>query len=130
MLQGILGSLIPGLFKLGDKLIEDKDKKNEFAFRVLEMAHELSLKLIDTKTYPWIDGLVKLAYASEAIVKGLLRPLGSAAMTGFAIYADLHGIELSAGVEAVLYAAFPAWGASRHAEKAKKQKEEESDYGW
>ena len=117
---GLITSLAPGLFKLGGKLIEDKDKKAEYAFKVQDNIQELTLKLMETKTYPWIDGLTKLAYASESIVKGLFRPLGAAAMTGFAIYADYKGINLSAVAETALYAAFPAWGASRHTEKSKK----------
>ena len=123
-------SLLPNLFSLGGKMIEDKDKKNEYAFKVLEMSHELSLKLMETKTYPWIDGLVKLAYASESIVKGLLRPLGALCMTAFAIYADVYNIELSGTVETILYGAFPAWGASRHVEKSKKAKTDDGEIGW
>ena len=119
---GLFTSIIPGLFKLGGKMIKDEDKQMEYAFKVQEMVQELALKLLDTKTYPWIDGLVKLAYAGEAIVKGLIRPLGSAGMLIFAMYCELKGIQLSDGVQAVLYSAFPAWGVSRHAEKAKKQK--------
>jgi len=92
----------------------------------------MALKLLETKTYPWIDGLVKLAYAGEAIVKGLLRPLGAAAMGGFVIYAELKGIQLSAGIETLMAGAFPAWMGSRHIEKQKKivQKEKEEDYDW
>lgn len=126
---GILTSILPGLFSLGGKLIEDKDKRAEYAFNVQRMAQEMGMKLLETQTYPWIDGLVKLAYAGEAIVKGLFRPLGAAAMGAFAIYAEINGIELSTGVEAILYGAFPAWGASRHVEK-KSKKEEGSDLGW
>lgn len=126
----LLTSLAPGLFKLGGKLIEDKDKKAEYAFKVQQMMHDLAFKLLETKTYPWIDGLVKLAYASEAIIKGLLRPIGAAIMTGFVIYAELNGIPLSGTVEAVLLAAFPGWMTSRHVEKGKKKKPEIEDDDW
>lgn len=119
MIQMILGSIVPSLFKMGDKLIEDKDKRNEYAFKVMEMSNDLALKLLDTKTYPWIDGLVKVAYASEAIVKGLLRPLGSLALAGFAAYCDINSIELSGAVETLLYGSPLAWGYSRHQEKRK-----------
>ena len=126
-------SLIPSLFKLGGKMIKDADKQMEYAFKVQEMAQELALKLMDTKTYPWIDGLVKLAYASEAIVKGLFRPLGAAVMTGFVIYAEIQGIELSGPVETILLAAFPGWMTSRHVEKKGKKKlpiEDFDDEDW
>ena len=117
---GLLGSLLPGLFNLGGKMIEDKDKKNEYAFKVLEMTQELSLKMLDVKTYPWIDGLVKLAYASEQIIKGLFRPIAATVMFVFAMYCELNAIELSDTIQTLLYGAFPAWGVSRHVEKKDK----------
>jgi len=120
--------MLPSLFKLGGKMIKDQDKQMEYAFKALEMSNNLALKLMDTKTYPWIDGLVKLAYASESIIKGLFRPLGSAAMLGFAIYAEINNIDLSAGVEAILYGAFPAWGASRHVAKKDEAKSKTIDF--
>ena len=105
-------ALIAGLFNLGGKLIEDKDKKTEYAFKVMEL-------MLNVKTYPIIDALVKLSYASEQIMKGLFRPVGAAAMTGFAMWASYKGVTLDTAAQTVLYGAFPAWGASRHAEKAK-----------
>lgn len=123
----ILGSLLPGLFKIGDKLIEDKDKKMEFAFKVQEMAFKQMEILINAKTYPWLDGLVKLSYAANTIIKGLFRPVVSTGMFLFAIYAEVNGITLSEGVQMLLYGSFPAWGASRHLEKKKK---DDSDIGW
>jgi hypothetical protein len=124
--------LLPGLFKIGDKLIADEDKKMEYAFKVQEMAFKQMEILINAKTYPWIDGLVKLSYAAESIIKGLFRPIVSAGMFVFAMYAEVHGIQLSEGVQAILYGAFPAWGASRHVSKNKEleRKKDESDLGW
>jgi hypothetical protein len=119
--------MLPSLFKLGDKLIVDQDKKQEFAFKVQEMMNNFAIQMLQTKTYPWIDGLVKLAYAGEAIIKGLIRPLGALGMLAFAIYAETHSIELSEGIQAILYGAAPAWGFSRHQEK-KRKKVEEDDY--
>ena len=118
---GLFASLLPGLFKIGDKLIEDKDQKMKFAFQVQEMAFKQMETLINAKTYPWIDGLVKLAYAAEQIVKGLFRPIASGLMLGFAMYCEVSHIELSDGVQAILYGAFPAWGVSRHVSKNKKK---------
>lgn len=127
---GLITSLIPGLFKIGDKLIEDKDKKAEYAFKVQEMFFKQMEVLIAAKTYPWVDALVKLAYASEQIIKGLFRPIVSTAMMGFAIYCEIYEIELSGMAETVLYGAFPAWGASRYAEKKTKKDNDDGELGW
>ena len=127
---GLFTALLPSLFKLGDKMIADEDKKSEFAFKVQEMAFKQMETLINAKTYPWVDALVKLSYAAEQIVKGLFRPIGAAIMTGFVIYAEVKGIQLSGTVETILVSAFPAWGASRHANKQKEAKKDDGDIGW
>jgi hypothetical protein len=127
MIQAILG-IFPGLLKLGSELIEDPDKKNEYAFKALEMTNDLALRLLDTKTYPWVDALVKLAYAGEAIFKGLFRPLASTAAMGFVAYCSMHGIELDPVVQGVMASLLPAWGISRYKEKMSKK--DESDIGW
>ena len=128
---GLLTGILPGLFKLGGKLIEDKDKRAEYAFKVQEMAQTLAFKLLETKSYPWIDGLVKLAYASEAIIKGLFRPIVSALSLAFVAYCDYKGIPLSQLVEGIMASLFPAWGASRLKEKMKqKQLEDDNEIGW
>lgn len=129
MLQA-LTSLIPGLFKLGSELIEDPDKKTEFAFKTQELYHQLATKLLDTKTFPWVDALVKLAYASEAIVKGFIRPVGSFALAAFAAYCDVKGITLSDTVSTLLYGAPIAWGTSRHIEKREKAKSSTVESHW
>ena len=120
-------NFLPGMLKLGGKLIVDKDKQAEYAFKVLEMSDRFAQKMLETKTYPWIDGLVKLAYAGESIVKGLIRPLGALGMGCFAIYAEVNAIELSEAVQALLYGAAPAWGYSRHQEKKRPRKEDDWD---
>ena len=127
MFSAIL-SMVPGLFSLGGKMIEDKDKKNEYAFKVLEMTQAMSMKMLDVKTYPWIDGLVKLAYAADQIVKGLIRPVGSGILTGVVIYCAVKGIDLPDTIDALGAAAFPGWMASRHIEKAKKAEKLPDDY--
>lgn len=119
MIQAIIG-ISSSLLTLGGKMIVDKDKQIEFAFRVQEMTQALAMKLLDTKTYPWIDGLVKLAYASEAIVKGLITPIASVLGFAFALYCEYKGVELSDMAQAVLYGGLPAWRTSRHVEKVKK----------
>lgn len=127
MFSAIL-SVIPGLFNLGGKMIEDVDKRNEYAFKVLEMTQTMSMKMLDVKTYPWIDGLVKLSYAGDQIVKGLLRPIGSGILTGVVIYCAMNNIVLPDVINTIGAAAFPGWMASRHMEKSKKAAQIPDDY--
>jgi hypothetical protein len=126
MIQMLLGSLLPGLFKLGDKMIVNEDKKMEFAFKTQEMTFKVMEVMLATKTYPWIDGLVKLAYASEAIIKGLFRPVISAGLfiyglTNPDLLKQLHelGVIGDTGILG-MFGAFPAWMKSRHDEKKQK----------
>lgn len=114
-------ALIPGLFKIGDKLIEDKDQKAEYAFRVQEMAFKQMEVLLSVTTYPWVDALVKLSYSAEQILKGLFRPIITSVALGFGLYFELNNIEVSALVESILFGSFPAWGVSRHMDKKKPQ---------
>lgn len=116
-------ALIPGLFKIGDKLIEDKDQKAEYAFKVQEMAFKQMETLLSVTTYPWVDALVKLSYAAEQIIKGLFRPIITSVALGFGIFFELNDIAVSPVVEGILFGSFPAWGVSRHMDK-KKPKDE------
>ena len=116
----LIPGIVKGLLGLGDKLIEDKDKKAEYAFKVQEMTNDLAIKILDTKTYPWVDGLVKLAYASQSIITGLFRPVVSAGALLYIFYAKAHGIQLDPMLETVMASAFPGWMLSRHIEKNKK----------
>lgn len=125
----ILGMILPGLFKIGSQFLSNDADKSKYAFQVLQMTNDLSLKLLDTKTYPWVDAVVKLAYASNQVIKGLFRPIGSAAMMAFGIYAKMHNLHLPPEVEAVVFGAFPAWGVSRHLEKAAAAKINKVDTG-
>jgi hypothetical protein len=124
---GLLASMLPGLFKIGDKLIEDKDKKMEYAFKVQEMYFKQMEILINMKTYPWLDGLIKLAYASETIIKGLFRPVASAALFAYGLFnpdvlQNLHDNYGAMGdaIIATIFGALPSWGVSRHVEKKRK----------
>jgi hypothetical protein len=130
----LFAGLLPGIFKLGDQLIEDKDKRNEYAFKALEMQHEMALRILDKPSYPWIDGLVKLSYASESIVKGLFRPIASVGALGFVCYCAYQGIQLDPMLEGILASLAPAWGVSRYKEKMASTKAKEiatsGDVGW
>lgn len=105
------------------KLIPDKDKQIEFAFKTQELTFKLMEKMLDTPTNPWVDAIVKFAFAIDQIAGGLVklfRPVGASAAFVFAAYCDVNSIELSPTVETILYGLLPAWGVSRHVEKAKK----------
>lgn len=124
MIEAIM-SAFTGLLGLGSKMIVDKDKQAEYAFKALEMTNNMALKLLDTKTYPWIDGLVKLAYASDSIIKGLFRPVLSAAAIGYMLFHPemidkLHNMGTMGDVVlTAIFGSFPGWMASRHVEKKK-----------
>lgn len=114
-------TVLSGLFKLGDKYIEDKDKKAELFTTAMTT-------MLNTTTYKWVDALVKLSYAGEQITKGLLRPLGSFALAGFAMYCQVNSIELDIALQTFLYGAPAAWGTSRHIEKSNKNLKQPVEY--
>ena len=107
------------LVGLASEFIEDPDKRIEYQFKAQELNINFMQAVTSTVTIPWVDALVKLMYAFIAI----LRPLGSAAMTAFGIYAHYKQIPIDGAMHAVLDGAFPAWGASRHMNKHKEQEE-------
>ena len=133
-------SLIDSISGLAGEFIEDKDKRNELMFKVKELEFSLRESLLATKTNPWVDGFVKVLIAFRDIIIPMLRPLGAFYLSYMGV--DIAQAELAAGgdVSALsggLTAAFPAWGASRHANKNKEQEEatkrhkkEETDPFW
>lgn len=119
---GAIASILTAATTIGDKLIVDQDKKIEFAFKTLELAQRSMEVLLNTKTYPWVDGIVKLLYAIKELIVPMFRPVGSFAMAAFAAYCDIKEIPLSDTVSTILYGAPVAWGTSRHMEKSRKPK--------
>ena len=109
-----------GLFGIVDQFVEDKDKKNELVFKMLELQNSLNIQLLQMKTVPWVDAAVKILFAIQNLVIPMLRPAGAAAMAGFAAYCAMKGIPLNPVLEAALAAAFPGWMYSRHQEKTRK----------
>ena len=114
--------LLTGLIDIGKELIEDKDKRNEFAIRSQELTHETMRIMLQTETSPWIDGAVKILYALQTfwrpavsagvLVWGLLNPDAIGVLHQLGTVGD--------GVIASVFGSFPAWGISRHKEKMKK----------
>ena len=123
----IPGLLVSAALEIGKELVEDKDKKSELAFQTME-------KMLDSKTYRWVDGLVKLSYAAEQITKGLIRPLASVGMFVYGIanpdvLTQLHALGTVGDVGiAAMFGSAPAWGLSRHAEKKKKAPKKEPEW--
>ena len=116
-------TVLPSLISLGSELIEDKDKKNEFAHKIMEMEADLQKELLKTKTMPKVDAFVKLVLC----IKPLIRPIGGALMTAFGMYAHWKGIPIDTALHAIFDGALPAWGVSRHVEKQKQKAEPVSD---
>lgn len=121
MIQAVIG-VVTSLIGLGGKLIEDKDKRTEFAFKTLETTQQFMSVMLSTKTYPFVDAIVKLSYASEQLVKGLFRPLASVASMGVVVYCRINLIELPQELEYVLMSLLPAWMVDRGLAKRRTSK--------
>ncbi|PUB87065.1 MAG: hypothetical protein DBP02_02135 [gamma proteobacterium symbiont of Ctena orbiculata] len=113
-------SVINGLIGLGSEWITDKDKQIEFAYKMRELNFKIAESLLRTQTVPWVDATVKIIYALVA----LMRPIGTALMTAFGLYAHYKQIQIDPAVHAAIDGAFPAWGVSRHMNKKKEQEEQ------
>ena len=107
-----IGSALDGLFGLAGEFIEDKDKRNEFNMEIMKVKSNLQVTILEQKTHPFIDGLVKLMFAT----KELYRPIMGIAMTLFGAYAHYKGIDLG-NAHYIFDGAAPAWGLSRHMKK-------------
>jgi hypothetical protein len=114
-----ISKLISPVTNIVDKMVMDKDKFAELQFKKTELNYKLKEQLLGTTTSPNTDAFVKLLLAFRDIVLPMLRPLGSACMTGFVIYAEMNDIALSGATEAIMAAAFPGWMTSRHMNKGK-----------
>lgn len=108
-------SIIDSIIGIGKEVIVDKDKQIEFEYKARELWYAQSTELLKTQTIPWVDATVKILFA----LNSLWRPIVSAAMTAFAAYCAVMGIELSETMTSIFASAFPAWGLSRHLNKQK-----------
>ena len=117
MLPMLIPLITQGL-KMGSKLIQDKDKQAEYAFKNQEMMHELLKGALSNPTYRWVDAIVKIMAAIIAFA----RPLGTFALTCWGIYLHVEGIEIPPWVHGMMDGAFPAWGLAREGSKRRKEK--------
>jgi hypothetical protein len=111
------------VFDVIDQLVEDKDLKLQLTKEMRELEISSMETLIKTSTTPWVDALVKLMYASVA----LIRPLTSVGIFLFGLIfpeklSALYAIDQTLGTVAgaAVFGSAPAWGISRHLEKKKK----------
>lgn len=116
-ITGLFSALISPVTKIADKMIMDKDKYAELQFKRDEHRHKEKVKLLSITTTPRIDAIVKLLYAIKDVVIPTLRPLGSAAMTAFGLWAHYKGLDIDLGLHALMDGAFPGWMGSRHINK-------------
>lgn len=129
MINAVLAA-ISVVGKIGGKMIPDADKKVEFAFKLQEMTNDFMKAMLAAKTYPWVDALVKLAYASEAIIKGLFRPVVASGLFiwGLANPEDVAKLQqfgvMGEGAIGVIFGSLPAWGVDRGLEKRRKAKKQ------
>lgn len=118
----VIGSIFTGLIDLAKEATDDKDKQMALTTQLMEAKMKMLTAILQQQTIPWVDAVVKLAMASDQIIKGLWRPVGSFAMAGFAGYCILNGIPIPAWADPVMAAmgmSPVAWGVSRYMEKRK-----------
>lgn len=108
--------VLASLFNLGKSYIDDKTKQMEYAEKVAELGIQLQTTIIQDKTSPFVDGIVKLMYASKDVILPLFRPIGSALLSAFAAYCAYKKIDLG-GLGVIMGSAFPGWMGSRAIEK-------------
>ena len=111
------------VFDVIDQLVEDKDLKLQLTKEMRELEISSMETLVKTSTTPWVDALVKLMYASVALV----RPLTSVGIFLYGLVfpeklSALYAIDQTLGTVAgaAVFGSAPAWGISRHLEKKKK----------
>jgi hypothetical protein len=115
----LIAELVTSMIGVGKELIVDKDKQIEFAFKLQEQHAALTEKLLTMQTSPKVDAFVKIMYAIQEVVLPLLRPVGSAAMTAFGVYAHTHNVQIDPAIQYIFDGAFPGWMTSRHFNKQK-----------
>lgn len=119
-------SVIDGVTGLISEAITDPDKKAEIAYKTIEV-------MLQNKTVKFVDAVVKLAFASEQIIKGLVRPVFSLGIFAYALYdpdilTKLHALGAVGDMGiATIFGSAPAWGYSRHKSKMKSKQQEDWD---
>lgn len=114
-----LGKSITGLIS---EWVEDKDLANKLNFEIIKMQNDFNLAMLQSKTNPKMDALVKFMFALKNVIIPLLRPICSFLITAFGMYCHYKGIQVDPTTHAILDAAFPGWMTSRHIDKSNQAK--------
>ena len=115
---------ITAITSLVSELIPDPDKRVQIEADLQQMEVDVKSMLLNTSTTPKVDAAVKIMIALKDVVIPMLRPIGSACMTGFAGYCILNGIAIDPITESLLAGAFPGWMYSRHKGKQQETKQQ------
>ena len=114
-----------GVISIIDQVVEDKDAKRESIKEVVRMTFDFQKAVLQMQTTPKVDAIVKLLYAFRDVVLPMLRPLGSALLSGFTAFAIYKNIPIPPVLDVVMGSAFPSWMVSRHLNKTSELKERE-----
>ena len=119
---GVLNNIIGVV----DQYVEDKDLKAKLIVEMRKIEMDGMTTLLKTTTNPWVDGTVKLMYASVSLV----RPLTSVGLFLYGLafpekLGELYQINETLGTVAgaAVFGSAPAWGLSRHVQKKAEAKE-------
>ncbi len=112
-------SLIKEAIGAGKELIEDKDKRNQFADNNSERAYKLAETIIKRETTPKVDAIVKLAYAARDCILPMFRPVGGFILSAAGVYLAINHPDTHELIMGALIGSGPAWGYSRYKEKVK-----------
>jgi len=115
------------VFGIVDQLVVDKDAKLQIQAELRKIELSTMDSVLKTSTVPWVDATVKLLYASVS----LFRPVASIGVFIYGLmnpetFSTLSEASPIAGdiAAAATFGAAPAWGVSRHREKAKSKDRE------
>lgn len=100
-----------------DQFVDDGDLSAKLKNEILTKQMDFSTTLVQTKTTPKTDALVKLLFALRDVAIPLFRPVGSALLAGFGAYLAVNQIPTPEWLDAMMVAAFPGWMVSRHSTK-------------
>lgn len=118
--------VINNIIGVVDQYVEDKDLKAKLIVEMKKIEMDGMTTLLSTTTTPWVDGVVKLMYASVSLV----RPLTSVGLFLYGLafpekLGELYQINETLGTVAgaAVFGSAPAWGLSRHVQKKAEAKE-------
>jgi len=114
------------LIRMADKAIEDKTERLRFQQQVVEQTFAFYRTLLEARTTPWVDALVKLVLA----LKGLFRPLFGAAALGYVAWLESQGQALPVWVSVALSSLLPGWFVSRGVEKMATKRKGSDVWEW